>query len=421
MIYKDTLPNGIRVITEELPFVHSVSMGIWVGTGSRYEDKTIHGVSHFLEHMLFKGTEKRNAKQIAESLETVGGQINAFTSKEFTCFYARVLSENFRLASDVLSDMFLHSLFREDELEKEKNVILEEIKMYEDTPDELVHDVFARTIWQDNSLGQSIIGTAETVQSLTRERLINYYRDTYVPENIVVAIAGKITRDQVIDTIGSLFEGFNGGPNPFKTLAPQVSGGTKYVSKDIEQVHLCLGNPGLSNQDTNIYALLILNSVLGGGVSSRLFQKVREEKGLTYSIYSYHSGYTDTGLFGIYAGTSPKSVDSVIAIILEQINNIKRHGVTDEELSRTKQQIKGSILLGLENVSSRMNRLGKSEISFGRIITPEEVVESVLNVKNELIIDTARRIFQADKFSLAVIGPGTLSIDFSSMVKDAMI
>ncbi|MDD2497074.1 MAG: pitrilysin family protein [Desulfitobacteriaceae bacterium] len=421
MIYKDTLPNGIRVITEELPFVHSVSMGIWVGTGSRYENKTIHGVSHFLEHMLFKGTEKRNAKQIAESLETVGGQINAFTSKEFTCFYARVLSENFGLAADVLSDMFLHSLFREDETEKEKNVILEEIKMYEDTPDDLVHDVFARTIWQDNSLGQSIIGTAESVQSLTREQLLSYYRDTYTPQNIVIAVAGKIIRDQVIDTIGSFFDGFNGGPNPFNILAPQVSGGTNYVSKDIEQVHLCLGNPGLSNQDTNIYALLILNSVLGGGVSSRLFQKVREEKGLTYSIYSYHSGYTDTGLFGIYAGTSPKSVNSVIAIILEQINDIIRHGVTDEELSRTKQQIKGSILLGLENVSSRMNRLGKSEISFGRIVTPEEVVESVMNVNNDLIIETAQQIFQTDKFSLAVIGPGTLGIDFSSMIKNVVI
>ncbi|MGI6065043.1 MAG: M16 family metallopeptidase [Bacillota bacterium] len=421
MIYKDTLPNGIRVITEELPFVHSVSMGIWVGTGSRYEDKKIHGISHFLEHMLFKGTEKRNAKQIAETLEAVGGQINAFTSKEFTCFYARVLSEHFGLAADVLTDMFLHSLFKEDETEKEKNVILEEIKMYEDTPDDLVHDVFSRTIWQDNSLGQSIIGTAETVQSLNREQLLDYYKVNYVPQNMVVAVAGKITRNQVVDTIGTLFDRFGGSPNPVNLLAPQISGGTNYVSKDIEQVHLCLGNPGLSNQDSNIYALLVLNSVLGGGVSSRLFQKVREEKGLTYSIYSYHSGYTDTGLFGIYAGTGPNSVNSVIAIILEQIKDIKKHGVTEEELSRTKQQIKGNILLGLENVSSRMNRLGKSEISFGRIITPEEVIESVINVTNESVIEIARQIFQIDKFSLAVIGPGKLNIDFPLMLEKAGI
>jgi len=405
MLYKDVLDNGIRIITEEVPYVHSVCLGIWVGTGSRHERKKVQGVSHFLEHMLFKGTEKRTAKQIAQALETVGGQLNAFTTKEYTCYYARVLSEHFDLAADVLSDMFLNSLFQEAEMENERNVILEEIKMYEDTPDELVHDVFARRLWLNNSLGQSIIGTEETVSSLTREELTAYYNATYVPENVVVVVVGNITREKVLTVIEGLFSHFCGKKAQKQPERPTAFSGIKCVKKDIEQVHLCFGVPGIANTHEKIYSLHVLNSALGGGVSSRLFQKVREERGLTYSIYSFHSGYSDTGIFGVYAGTSLENVPSVVEIVFGEMLDICLNGITTEEMERNKQQIKGSILLGLENVSNRMHRLGKSEISFGRIITPEEVVDSVMKVTIQSVKETAQELFKSERLVFAAVGP----------------
>lgn len=405
MLHKDLLSNGIRVVTEELSFVHSVSMGIWVGTGSRYEDKTNHGISHFLEHMLFKGTKKRTAKQIAESLETVGGQINAFTAKEYTCYYAKVLNDHFDLATDVLADMFLNSLFRSEDMEKERNVILEEIKMYEDTPDELVHDIYSKAIWQTDALGQSIIGTSDSVGQISPEQLICYYKSTYVPENVVIAVAGNIKRKVVLNRLEELFAHLAGEKPTKDLITPKSFSHTAFVSKEIEQMHLCLGFPGLHSQHENIYALSVLNHVLGGGLSSRLFQEVREDRGLTYSIYSYHSGYSNAGLFGVYAGTSEQNAEEVVEIVLKQMAGIKKQGITKEELENTKEHIKGTVLLSLENSSNRMNRLGKSEISYGRIITPEEVVESVMKVTHEDVMDTAQRIFGWENLVFAAVGP----------------
>lgn len=421
MVIKDVLPNGIRVLTEELSYIHSVSLGIWVGTGSRYEQKEINGVSHFLEHMLFKGTEKRTAKQIAESMEAVGGQLNAFTSKEYTCYYARVLSEHFSLAADLLADMFLNSLFLGREMEKEKNVILEEIKMYEDTPDELVHDLYAKTMWGNGPLGQAIIGTTESVDNLARSQLVGYYQKNYVPDNVVIAVVGNISRQQVLAKITELFSGFSGETHFKVADQSQAGSASAFLSRDIEQVHLCLGSPGISNHDERIYALYVLNSVLGGGISSRLFQEVREERGLSYSIYSYHSAYSDTGLFGVYAGTSHANAGKVVEIILKEISHIKKIGVTSEELERAKQQIKGSILLSLENVGGRMNRLGKSEITHGRVISPEEMVSLIMNVNNDAIMEVAEQIFQPEKFVLAAIGPGHLDLDIAHLVSAAGI
>ncbi|ATW24213.1 M16 family metallopeptidase [Candidatus Formimonas warabiya] len=417
MLYKDILSNGIRVVTEELPFVHSVSLGIWVGTGSRFEDKRIHGVSHFLEHMLFKGTKNRNAKQIAESLEAVGGQINAFTSKEHTCYYAKVLSDHFDLAADILADMFLNSLFSAEEMDKERNVILEEIKMYEDTPDELVHDVYSRTLWPQDPLGQSIIGTSKSVENISRDQLIAYYQSTYVPQNVVIAIAGKIQREVVLEKLEKLFSPLSGQFQPPSLNEPQAFSDASFVAKDIEQMHLCLGTPGLSSQHDNIYALSVLNNVLGGGISSRLFQEVREERGLTYTIYSYHSGYSNSGIFGVYAGTSLQNSQAVTEIILKQISDIKRNGITPQELENTKQHIKGTVLLSLENVSNRMNRLGKSEISFGRLITPEEIVDSVMKVSHEVVIETARQVFDFEKCAFAAVGPEKPAFHLSTLVE----
>ncbi|MCR6545903.1 M16 family metallopeptidase [Dehalobacterium formicoaceticum] len=404
MLYKDNLANGIRVITEEIPFVHSVSIGIWVGTGSRHEEGADHGISHFLEHMLFKGTKNRTAKQIAESLEIVGGQINAFTSKEYTCYYAKVLNDHFDLALDVLADMFLNSLFTLEDLEKERNVILEEIKMYEDTPDELVHDVYTKTVWQEDPLGQSIIGTVNSVEEISREQLVSYYQNHYVPQNVVIAVAGNIKRDLVLKGAETLFSKLKGNKVPKIITIPQSFNENAFVYKEIEQMHLCLGFPGIPSLDDDIYALTVLNNVLGGGLSSRLFQKVREERGLSYSIYSFHSGFSNSGLFGIYAGTSAQNAPEVVEIILEQIDDIKNRGITKEELANTKEHIKGTMLLSLENVGNRMNRLGKSEICYDRIITPEEVVNSVLQVTNEDVAQIAHKLFVKEKLVIAAVG-----------------
>ncbi|MEL7564309.1 MAG: pitrilysin family protein [Dehalobacterium sp.] len=416
MLHKDILSNGIRVVTEELSFVHSVSIGIWVGTGSRYEDKSNHGISHFLEHMLFKGTKNRTAKQIAESLETVGGQINAFTAKEYTCYYAKVLNDHFDLATDVLADMLLNSLFRTEDMEKERNVILEEIKMYEDTPDELVHDVYSKTMWQIDPLGQSIIGTSDSVGKISLEQLVSYYKSTYVPQNVVIAVAGNIKREVVLNKLEELFSQLSGEKPKTNLVTPQAFSNTAFVPKDIEQMHICLGFPGLPSQHDSIYALTVLNHVLGGGLSSRLFQEIREERGLTYSIYSYHSGYSNTGLFGVYAGTSEQNAEEVVEIVLKQIENIKLKGITREELENTKEHIKGTILLSLENSSNRMNRLGKSEISFGRIITPEEVVEKVMKVTHDNIIDIALKIFGWENLAFAAVGPKEPNFNLKQMI-----
>lgn len=417
MVYKDILSNGIRVITEELSFVHSVSLGIWVGTGSRYEDEKNHGISHFLEHMLFKGTKNRSAKQIAESLETVGGQLNAFTSKEYTCYYAKVLNDNFDLATDVLADMFLNSLFLPEDMDKERNVILEEIKMYEDTPDELVHDVYSKTMWQIDPLGQSIIGTGDSVANITLDQLISYYKATYVPQNVVIAVVGNIKREAVLDRLEELFSSLSGEKQQVSLSIPRSFNHTAFVSKEIEQMHICLGSPGLPSQHDNIYALSVLNHVLGGGLSSRLFQEVREERGLTYTIYSYHSGYSNVGLFGVYAGTSQQNSQAVVEIVLKQIADIKKYGITKEELVNTKQHIKGTVLLSLENISNRMNRMGKSEISYGRVITPEEVVNSVLKVTHEDVIETANKIFNWEAFALAAVGPKEPNFDLKKLME----
>lgn len=417
MLHKDRLSNGIRVVTEELSFVHSVSIGIWVGTGSRYENETNYGISHFLEHMLFKGTKNRSAKQIAESMEIVGGQINAFTAKEYTCYYAKVLNDHFDLAIDVLSDMFLNSLFRPEDMEKERNVILEEIKMYEDAPDELVHDIFAKTIWPHDTLGQSIIGTVDSVTNISAEQLVSYYKAAYVPENVVIAIAGNIKHGKVIKKLEELFSQLKGEKPDKNSVIPQTFNQSTFITKDIEQMHLCLGFPGLHSQHENIYALSVLNHVLGGGLSSRLFQEVREERGLTYSIYSYHSGYSNAGLFGVYAGTSIENTEEVVDIIIKQISDIKKQGITKEELLNTKEHMKGTILLSLENSSNLMNRIGKSEISYGRIITPEEIVESVLKVTDDDIIQTAHKVFDWDKIAFAAVGPQKPVFDLNQIIE----
>ncbi|KJS83234.1 MAG: zinc protease [Peptococcaceae bacterium BICA1-8] len=399
------LKNGIRVVSEHIPYVKSVAVGIWVGAGSRFESEEYSGISHFLEHLFFKGTEKRSAKDIAESLDSVGGQLNAFTTKEYTCYYAKVLDDHLELALDVLSDMFFNSKFSEKDILKEREVIIEEIKMYEDTPDEIIHDLFSRTIWEDHPLGRPVLGTEETISTFTRDDFLQFIKSHYVPDNIVISLAGKVDHTKIIEVLDKLFGDAIKGTVERYPFPPHNHFQIQNVYRDVGQVQICLGSPGLPQDHPQIYPLYILNSVLGGGLSSRLVQEVREERGLAYSVYSYHSAFSDAGLFTFYAGTRPDNYEQVIQLILKEAFDIANEGITEKELLKTKEQLKGNLYLGLESVGSRMTRIGRSLLSLNRLITPEEVVSNIDLVTLEEVKELAHNIFNREKFTIATIGP----------------
>ena len=405
MYQKVILDNGAKILTEEVPYVRSVAIGIFVDVGSRDELQENSGISHFIEHLMFKGTKRRTAKQIAETLDAVGGQLNAFTTKEYTCYYAKVIDEHLGLAIDLLTDMVFNSNFAAADIDRERNVILEEIKMYEDAPDEQVHDIFVRSLWQEHVLGRPIIGEAEIIKNLTSEDIIAYYKKYYVPGNLVISVVGNIKHEEVVNTLNSLMVNLKGErpdkvlslPKPFKEIVCR--------EKDTEQVHLCFGTQGLKLTHEDIYVMQVLNTVLGGGISSRLFQEVREQRGLVYSIYSYHSSYHDSGIFCIYAGLSKLNVEQVLELIVKELRDIQKNGVTEDELRRTKDQLKGNLLLSLESINVRMSRLGKSEFYLGKVTTPEEIVEKVNRVTNEGMQKMAQDILEPRNFSLVSIGP----------------
>lgn len=404
MVQKVVLDNGVRIITEEIPHVRSVSLGVWVNVGSRDEEEENNGIAHFIEHMLFKGTGKRTAKQIAESLEAVGGQINAFTTKEYTCYHARVLDEHLDLALDVISDMLFGSLFTEEDIEREKKVIVEEIKMYEDAPDELVHDVLTGTMWNRHALGRPVIGKEEVVRGIDRGRLLQFYERHYGRGDMVVSCAGNINHDQVVEKVAGAFAHLDPVNGARRYATPQAANKAVCRRKDTEQVHLCLGTQGLALSHDDVYVMQVINTVLGGGMSSRLFQKIREERGLVYTVFSYHSSYHDTGLFCVYAGLNGENVSEVVGIIMREIGDLKAKGIGEEELKRTKDQLKGGFLLSLENVNSRMSRLAKSELYLGRITPPDEVVARLQAVSADQIKRVANELFDAGRFSMATIG-----------------
>lgn len=414
---KTVLPNGVRVITEEIDYVRSVSIGLWVGAGSRDEREGNEGISHFIEHMLFKGTKNRTAKELAESLESVGGQLNAFTTKEFTCFYAKVLDENLDLSIDVLSDMFFNSLFDAKEIEKEKKVVIEEIKMYEDSPDELIHDLFSEYVWNDHPLGKPILGTEESIRGLSREKILDYLSHHYAPDNLVVAVAGKINHEDVLKKLTPIFGEFKRGGKRVLEGTPKEQAIQRYNTKDTEQMHLIIGVPGLGQDDEDIYPMHIFNNILGGGLSSRLFQEIREQRGLAYSVYSYHSTYVDTGMFAIYAGTTPSNTQEVVECILAELQEMRSKGITADELAKTKAQIKGSLYLGLESASSRMSRLGKTELCYDRVISPEEMVEKLEKVTLEDVKRVMNRLWVKDKLSLVMLGPAGHDVDLDKLFK----
>ncbi|ABZ84858.1 peptidase, m16 family [Heliomicrobium modesticaldum Ice1] len=417
MVHKTVLPNGVRVVMEPISHVRSVALGIWVATGSRDEEPALTGVSHFIEHMLFKGTDKRTAKDLAEVLEAVGGQLNAFTSKEYTCYHAKVLDDHFDLALDVLADMFFHSRFEWEDIERERRVILEEIKMYEDSPDELVHDLLADAMWPFSPLGRSILGTVESIQAMQREGLLSHFQSEYSADRTVIAIAGSIDPDKALEKVKAYFSVMDASKQTYRRSRPDLLHKSVFLHKDVEQVQICLGTQGLPQEHRDIYAMHVLNNVIGGGTSSRLFQEIRENRGLAYSVYSFHSAFSDSGMFGLYAGTSPDFAEEVLEISLREMARIREEGICPEELRRTQEQIKGSLYLGLESVNSRMTRLGKSEICYNRFVSPEEVIDRVYAVTLDDVTKVARDLWTPEQCALAVVGAKPLAVELSEMLR----
>lgn len=410
-IYKDLLPNGVRVITQELPDVYSVTTSIWAGTGSAYEAADEGGLSHVLEHMLFKGTGRRNYQQIAQMLEDVGGQMNAFTSREYTCYYTRSLNESFELCLDLLSDMYLDSQFPAEEWAKERGVILEEINMYEDEPDDLVGELFNRTLFAGHPYGLPVIGTTASVSGFERRHIDAYCRAHYAPAHTVLAVAGNVKREQVLELaakyLGHSWAEEAGRPHWDKPElpAPGYAAGRIFTHKEIEQVHVTLGVPGLPGDVPDFYTLNILNGILGGGVSSRLFQEVREKRGLTYSVCSTVAPQAFGGSFSAYASTSPQKAVELLQVLGCEMAKMAAYGVTEEELARAQMQFKAGLLMSLESSANVMVRLGRAEILYQKVRNIEDLVADVMAVTPQAVQQMAERLLKPEKLVLALVGP----------------
>ena len=406
MLQRRVSQNGVRIVSEHIPHVRSVAVGIWVNVGSRHETPEENGLTHFIEHMLFKGTSTRTARQIAEEFDRIGGYVNAFTSKENTCYYAKVLDHHAKHAITVLADMFFHSQFDEQELEKERQVVLEEILMVEDTPDDDVHEQLWNVMYPNQPLGASILGTKETLDTFNKEAIQQFMDHHYRPEHVVISVAGNIP-DGFIDYIDTLFGKFSTSSSMTERSAfeiPVFHSGESHKSRETEQGHICLGYPGLSVKDKHIYDLVVMNNILGGNMSSRLFQEVREEKALAYSIYSYHSSYEDTGSVAIYGGTSNSQLGELQETIQETIRKVMDEGVTDTEINNAKEQLKGNLMLGLESTNSRMNRNGKNELIFSEHKSYDEVLASIDEVNIHQVQKLITEIF-ANRPAVSIITP----------------
>ncbi len=402
---KTTLRSGLRVLTEAMPGVRSATVGIWADVGSSVESHERRGISHLVEHMLFKGTSRRTARQIAETMDGVGGNLNAFTDKETTCYYAKVIDRHIPLALDVLADMFLHSTFDAQELSKEQKVILEEIKMYEDSPDELIHDVFLQTMWSGSGLGEPTIGFADTVLHVTPDDLRAHMRAHYAPNSVVVAAAGNVEHERFVELVAEQFGGFDGACTLPEAEGPATTPAANVRYKDSEQAHVIVGTRGIDVRDERRYALSLLDTILGGGMSSRLFQEIREQRGLVYSVYSFQAAYRRAGLFGVYAGTSPENVQPCIDVVLEQFARVRNVPIDAAEFALAKEHIKGNLTLSLESTSSRMIRLGRNEFALGRQVSPEEIEGRIDAVTPEDVEQLARELLDDENLGLCIIGP----------------
>jgi predicted Zn-dependent peptidase len=404
VIVRDVLPNGLRLLTERMPHVRSVSIGVWLARGSRHEPQEQSGIAHFVEHMLFKGTATRSAEDIAQTIDSIGGQMDAFTAKEYASYYIKVLDEHLPLAVDVLSDIVMNPAFSREDIEREKKVVLEEIKMVEDTPDDLVHELFTENFWHNHPLGRPILGTPETVEALTAEGLRRYFTTSYSAPNLIVAAVGNVTHEQVRDLVMRAFEGLptvseplNGGP---PTAVPRVV----VRSKDLEQSHVCLGTSGYQQDHEDRYSSYVLNTILGGSMSSRLFQNVREKRGLAYAVFSGLSSYRDTGSMTIYAGCANTAVEELIDVVIAELKRMKDEPMLESELRRAKDHLKGSLMLSLESTSSRMSHLARQEIYFDRQFGLDETLEGVERVTTDEVQRVARDLFSDGSLGATVVG-----------------
>lgn len=402
---KTILDTGTRVLTEKIPHVKSVAIGFSVGAGARDETKNISGISHFLEHLLFKGTKNRTAKQISEAFDRLGGELNAFSAKESTCLYGRLLDEHIETGVEILADLVQNPILKEKDIDFEQKVILEELNLYEDTPDEKIHDLFVSSLWPDHPLGNPILGSKESIKGINAQLVRDFFKKRYLPSNIVVAVAGNVDHERLNEIIDKNIEEKDGKKLTRKEIKPETNKTVKLYRKKTEQAHLCYGFPGLAARDNDRFALSILSHILGGGMSSRLYQEIREKRGLAYNIYSYYTLYAETGLFAIYAGTNPAKLGQVVKLICQELEMITANNVTNEELERAKGHIKGQLVLSLENTTYRMTQLAKSEFDHSEIMPLEKLITRINMIDLEDIKRVAQNLIVPEKKMLVVIGP----------------
>jgi len=404
MFKKTYLENGIPVVMEQVKDVRSAVLGVWVKVGSRNEPQEKNGISHFLEHMFFKGTQKRSARDIAVDADSIGCDLNAFTSRESTTFYIKVLDEYFDKGIELLSDIFLHSTFPEEDAEKEKGIIKEEIKMVEDTPDDYIHDLFNQTVWGSGGIGQPILGRRETIKSFRREDLVGHTKKHYGTKGIVISCAGNFETERLLDALNHNFSSLGKGAEPVNEKQPLFNSKIKIYSKELSEVHLCLGVEGLPQASKDRYVLFILNTILGGGVSSMLFQEIREKRGLVYSIYSYISSYADTGALAVYAGTGKKKVLQVIELVLKELRGLAET-LSGIDVERAKAQIKGNLIFGLESTSGRMQSIARQEIYYGRYYSPSETIKDINSISLAQVKELAENLLSKSEVALTALGP----------------
>ena len=409
MFSKTVLDNGIRVVSQEMPDHRSVTLGIWVENGSRHESLEQNGISHFIEHLLFKGTKRRSAAQIAEEIDAVGGVLNAFTAKEHTCYYAKVLDENLPLAIDLLTDIFLNSSFEAEEIERERSVILQEISQAEDTPDDYVHDLFSVDFFKDHPLARPICGRAETVTTFCRDDLVDFFKSRYHPLRVIVSAAGHVRHDELVREMSARLGSHPHGSAAISVpvqdeIAPKMGNGVFPHRKSLEQVHLCLGMAGTHQSHPQRYVAYVLNTLLGGGMSSRLFQEIREKRGKAYSVYSFAASYKDVGYFGVYAGTSVEWTEEVVELIARELKRLAAGEVKDAEIERTQGQLVGSMILGLESTDSWMSHIARNEIYFSKPVTTDEICAGIRSVTRNDVVELAQTLFRPETLTLSLLG-----------------
>ena len=404
-IHREVLPNGLTILTEQMDHIRSVSMGIWLNAGSRNEDPEVNGISHFVEHMVFKGTTHRSAEEIAREVDSIGGNIDAFTGKETVCFNVKVLDEHLPIAVDVLSDMVLHPVFDAEEIARERGVIVEEIKMDEDNPDSLVHEIFTQNFYKGHPLGRPILGTKETVRKFDQAAILKYYHSKFVPENLVISAAGHVEHDVFVDLLRKEFEALPRGKNGMHDIPPKINSRIILRNKKaLEQVQICIGVPSYRVNHEKRFVAYVLNTLLGGGLSSRLFQNVREKQGLVYSIFSELNPYKDTGCLAVYAGTSRESAPKVVRSVFHEFREIKAGGLPEEEVMRAKDQLKGNLMLSLESSTARMSNLARQEMYHDHFMGMNEIIAKVQEVSRDDVVQAANEMFQREAIAVTVLG-----------------